>query len=482
MARQWIAMVLVGMAAVGLVGGCNDNEVSPLGAGGAGQSGSAGASGSGGSAASAGSAGTDGGAGSGGSAGTDGGAGSGGGGAGTGGSAGAGGAGGTSGAHLLVAGTDFTTTTEIASIDLASMKVTGRLTVSDGDAVPAASGGLGFVLERTNDKVDLLAQDGTLDKSIDLAQAGSGDAGSGSDAGSDAGDAGAPAGGDPVGVVVVPGATPDAGSATTRAYVPLYDENRVAVLDLAAGAVSHNLDLSGYLDSSDGDGSVDAGNAVYDPQSGRLYLTLQRIDRTTIVPPDYQLACPAVPSLLVAFDTKNDTEVDLNGSAPGKALQLTTVDPVSAVLDQGKLVILSAGCFDKSDAGATRVKQGVESIDLSTGQSSMLYQPGNDDFLARMLRVATGQMVIDRWDASYAEHFNRYSVASAALGAELSGVPQGVCFDGSGGLFGVTTTSGDGGTSVQVVRYDLNAQTSTTLLSSPWQSGVTSAAGSALVQ
>ncbi len=460
MTRNWMAMVLVGLATAGLAVGCNDNEVAPLGSGGS--AGQGGAAGSAGSAGGAGTSGAGGAAGSGGAGGTAGGAG-------TGGSGGAGGSTGTG--HLLVAGTDFTTKTEVASVDVASKTVTGRLTVADGDAVPAASGGLGFVLERINNKVDLLAADGTLDKSIDVMQTGNSDAG-------------AAPGGNPVGVVVVPGAPADAGSANPRAYVPLYDGNRVAVLDLAQGTVSHTLDLSGYLDSSDADGSVDADNAVYDAQSGRLYLTLQRIDRTTITAPDYELACPKVASLLVAFDTATDTEVDLNGSAAGKALALSTINPVGAVLDQGKLVILSAGCFDKSDGGttATRIDQGVESVDLSTSQSSVLYQPNNDDFLAALLGVGTGQMLVDRFDINYAEHWNHYAAGSGALGSELSGVPQGICFDGSAGLYGVATTSTDGGTSVQVVHYDLSTGNTTPLLSSPWQSSVTNSAGSALVK
>lgn len=466
MTRHWMAMVLVGLATAGVAIGCNNNQqIAPLPPdGGGAQGGTAGTAGSDAGGGTAGSAGTNGGAGSGGSAGTGGVGGS----AGTGGSAGAADAGGAQ--HLLVAGTDFTTTTEIASIDLKTKTVTGRLTVSDGDAVPAASGGMGFVLERTNGKVDVLAAGGTLDKSIDATAFGTST------------DAGPSAGGDPVGVVVVPGAQADGGSPAARAYVPLYDGNRVAVLDLAAGVVSHTLDLSGYLDPSDGDGSVDADNAVYDASSGRLYLTLQRIDRTTIVAPDYELACPPVPSLLVAFDTATDTEVDLNGSATGKAIALKTVNPVSAVLDQGKLVILSAGCFDKSDGGATRTGQGVESIDLSTGQSTLLYQPGNNDFLAAMLPVGTGQTLIDRYDATYAEHWNHYAIGASALGAELSSPPAGICFDGSNGLYGVVTAAGDGGTSVDVVHYDLSTETATTLLSSPWQSSVTSAAGSALVK
>jgi len=452
-----MAWVLVGLAAAGLAAGCNDNEVTALPAdGGARLDGTAGTAGSGGNAGTAGGAGT---AGTGGNAGMDGGAGAGGVDGGDAGPPpgtnpvgvvvvpGAQTDGGSTTPRLLVAGTDFTTTTEVASVDVAAKTVSGRLSVSDADAVPAASGGLGFVLERTNGRVDLLAADGTLDKSFDVAQTGSGSA-----------------------------------VATSRAYVPLYDDSRVAVLDLGAGTVSHSLDLSSYLDASDGDGSVDADNAVYDKQSGRLYLTLQRIDRTTIAAPSYELACPPVPSLLIAFDTTTDTEVDLNGSAAGKAIALSTVNPVSAVLDQGKLVILSAGCFDTSDGGATRVKQGVESVDPSTGQSSVLYQSSNDDFLARMLLVGAGQTLVDRFDSSFIEHWNRYQVGASALGSELVGWPDGVSYDGSGGLFGVATTSSDGGSNVAVVRYDLTTGNTTTLLSSPWQGPVTSAAGTALVE
>ena len=103
-------------------------------------------------------------------------------------------------------------------------------------------------------------------------------------------------------------------------------------------------------------------------------------------------------------------------------------------------------------------------------------------FLSGMFGVGTGQMVIDRYDVNYAEHFNRYAVGSTALGSELSGAPQTPCFDGSAGLFGVTTTAADGGASIQVVDYNLATGNTTPIVGSPWQSAVTNAAGSALVK
>lgn len=354
-------------------------------------------------------------------------------------------------AHLLVAGTDFATTTEIASVDLGTTSVTARTSVADGDAVPAASDGLGFILERGRDRVDVLTSTGSVAKSIDVTALGS--------------------------------ASPPSPIAR-EAFVTLYSANRVAVLDLDAAHVAYSLDLASYLDPNDSDGSVDVDNAVYDPSSGQVYVTLARIDLNTITAPDYQLACPNEGGLLLAFNAATLAPVDLNGSAPGVAAKLSLVDPVSVALDTAnhRLLILNAGCFAAADGGAQRVSQGIEAFDLSTDASSVLYQPNTPGFLNRLVLTTTGQALVDRFDANYVEHWNRWQVGASTLGSELSGVPDAVSYNGAGALLGVLFPAPEAGTGPNVVSYDLSNSHVTTLVSSPWNGAFSSAGGSALVE
>jgi hypothetical protein len=354
-------------------------------------------------------------------------------------------------ARLLVAGTDFSTTTEVSSVDPTAGSVAGHSTVADGDAVPAASGGLGFILERTRDQVDVLASDGSIAQSIDVTALG---------------DANPPS------------------SIAHEAFVTLYDANRVAVIDLDAARVAYSIDLTSYLDPNDSDGSVDVDNAVYDPARDRVYVTLARIDLNTITTPNYELACPSEGGLLLAIDATTLTPVDLNGSAPGVAVQLSLVDPVSVALDAAnhRLLVMDAGCFASADGGAQRVKHGIEAVDLSTGATSVPYQPSTADFLTRLILTGAGQALVDRFDASYVEHWNWWQVGASTLGSELSGVPDAVSYDGADALLGVSFPAPEAGGGPDVVSYDLGTETTTTIVSSPWSGTFSSAAGSALVE
>lgn len=406
--------------------------------------------------------------GTGGSGGATGGA-AGSGGAGTGGTGGSAGSGGSAGqpaavARLLVAGTDFATSTEIASIDLGTQAVLGRVTVSDGDAVPAASAGLGFVLERTLAKLDLLNASGDIEKSIDVGKTAVGLGGTGST--------------NPVSVVAFPG---DADASTAgRAYVFLHDVNRVAVVDLAQGSVQKSIDLASYLVSGDGDGSVDMLGAVR-ALGGRVIFVLARIDRTTIAAPSFQLACPSAKALVLALDPATDTVVAPSGGDAGLTLELGLANPVDVALDGTKLHVLSAGCFASSDGGAQRVKHGIETVDLVTGSVSTALAPANEDYLARLLLLSSNSAVIDSFDATYAEHWFAWKPGTASLGSELSAVPMAPSVEGATSLLGVTVKTSDAGTSAEVVRYDTATQKATLVVANPWQGSFSSAAGSALV-
>ena len=353
--------------AVAMAVACGEDEQTGAGASGGGPS--TGATGGGaGSGASGGTTGGTGGAtgGTGGATGGTGGVGASGGSAGGGGAAGAD-SGSVPHGRLLVAGTDFFSQTEIATVNLETGKLAGSVTVSDGDAVPAASGGKALVLERTASKVDVLSASGSIETSIDVGKAAIGASGSGST--------------NPVSVVLLQGTGAEAGA--DKGYVFLGNENRVAVISVSTAAVTKTIDFSTYLGAGDGDGAVDMTSAVL--SGSKAYFVLGRIDRTTVAAPSYQLACPPVKALLMAIDTATDALVDLNGSSAGVGIELGLVNPVDAALDeaQGRLLVLSAGCFAATDGGATRVSHGIEAVDLALGTVNSVYTPSNQDYLAR---------------------------------------------------------------------------------------------------
>jgi hypothetical protein len=428
MVKAW-CVVVVG-ALVGASFGCGEDE--PSGGGAGGTSGAGGSAGSGGSSG----GGT---AGSGGSSG----AGAGGGGAGA--------AGGPASGLVLVAGTDYSTKTEIAALELGTGKPSGSATVNDGDAVPAASGGRGFVLQRGSDVVLSLGPDGSIDKTISLGGAGGGSAAN------------------PTGIAAV----------GTTAYVTLYNASKIAVLDLAQGVVKKTIDLAHYLDAGAGDDSVEVSTPIHDPSSGRIYATLARIDLTT----GWQLACSSAPALMVAFDAASGEPVDLNGAAAGNAVELLLMNPTDVAFDaeKSRLLVLAAGCFAPIDGGTARTGHGIEAFDLASSTPSVLLVPTDASFFSRILYLGADQALVNRFDESYGEHWNRWTTSDPALGAELSGVPAAPAYDGKGALLGVQFDAADGGTSASVVRYDLTSETTKSFAAEPWQESFSFSSGTAVV-
>jgi len=342
--------------------------------------------------------------------------------------------------HLLVAGSDFKNTTEIVSVALSPAAVGDGHTYSDGDASPVSSGGLGFALEATNDKVNLL-DGGKIKTTFDLT---------------------------------------DPGTATTaltanKAYVTLYNQSLISILDLANGTVSRRIDLSQFNDATDTDGSAEVSVAAYDDAKHTAYFLLQRIDRNAIAAdPDFHLPCTAERGLIVGIDTTTDAIVDLNGAADGKAISLSLVSPTSIALDStgGKLTVLASGCY----TGKTLGHQGVEVVDLAAATTSVAYAPTSDDFLDRLIITSGTNALLHTFDTSFGEHWYKLDLSTGTLGSELSGVPSAVSFDGTD-LLGVKVTGKVGA----VARYSITGGTSTTVSATSWSGQYSSASGTALV-
>jgi hypothetical protein len=353
-------------------------------------------------------------------------------------------AGGT-GHVVLAAGTDYVTKTEVATVDLGRGCVVGRATFADGDAVPVASAGRGFVLERTNAALDVLAANGTVARRIDFFKPDGGDSPN------------------PHDVVVIPG--------TSTAYVPMYHVNEVAIVDVDTGALQGAVDLSSLADPADTDGSVDADRGFYDPVTGYVYLTLQRIDLKRFV-------CTGVKGLLIAIDPKTNTLVDLNGGASGVGIELSLVSGIATPdLASRRVLLASGGCVRPTDGGGAREMQGVESVSLETYTTTVLYSPtGNEDFISGIAVLGPNKAAIDSFRGSD-ELWNEWATTSAVLGAKLTGVPANSVSLQADTLVGLTFTGHPA-----VTQYTASTQAATVLVAFPWEGAFTSGAGMAVVR
>jgi hypothetical protein len=327
------------------------------------------------------------------------------------------------GGRIWVATSDAVTTS-VATLDVTNQRVVSSASYADGDAVPVISDGRAFALERTNDVLHVLDADGATLRSISFHE-----------------DGGATK--NPHDVVVVPG--------TSTAFVPLYNAGAIAVVDLAAGTVTSTIDLSSFADAADADHSPDVDSGIFVPSTGLIYFTLQRIDTT-----HFPIACPTVPSLIVAIDPA--TKALVAADAGPSPISLNFVSPSSVAYDAqgGRLIVLSNGCaVAGADGGSVRMHHGIEAISLSTGQSQTLYAPTSPDFLSSLIWLGPGSALVNSFDASFTNQWNRWDLTSPTLGTALANVPDGAVRETVDTLLGVSNSfAADGGQAgYDVVRY-----------------------------
>jgi hypothetical protein len=341
----------------------------------------------------------------------------------------------TTSSHLLVANTDFMTATAVSSVALDTGKIEGTTEFADKDGIAFSSAGLGFAIERTNDKVDLL--DGNAIKTtFDLKDLGNG----------------------------------DTVALADKAYVPLLQQSLITVLDLKAGTVSSRIDLSKYNDPSDSDGSADIGAAVYDSTKKIAYFVLGRIDFTTFDAAGH-LPCSTTKALIVAIDATTDEVIDLNGTADGEAAELSLTSPSSVSLAaDGSLVVLADGCYTDT----TLKNSGVEVVDTTTGLSQIVYASKSGDFLGKLVLTGASDALLGTFDSSFTSHWYKFDLTAGKLGDELIGVPDAVSFDGTN-LLGVDTTGA-------VVSYDPATGKSTAVSETTWAGKYTATGSTALVE
>jgi len=253
---------------------------------------------------------------------------------------------------------------------------------------------------------------------------------------------------DPVAVVA---------SAGTKAYVLRYTRNQIAVISPAAevdgAAPVKTIDLSSLVAAQDADGLVEMTSAVYVAAKKRLYVTLANVDKTTIVPPNYDLPCSAaLASTVVAIDTDTDALVSLGGSGVGGGIPLAGYNVAfgarsfyDAAAD--RLLVLTTGC---GPFGATE-KRGIDEVTLANGQSKTLVDLTTKGFPGAFERAGARFLVgldgqVFPWDPS-----------KTTLEAAVPNAPGSFAFDGVDRIVGARKKPGvDGGPgSIEIVRVPL---------------------------
>jgi len=342
--------------------------------------------------------------------------------------------------HLLVGASNYTThKAEVVSITLGSGAVGTSTTFDDSDLLATSSAGIGFAIERTNDKLHRL-DGGSIATTFDLKDPGRG------------------------------------ATISNKAYVPFLNQSLIAILDLDTGKTARRIDLNEFNADGDGDHSADIAEGVYDPTSKVSYFLLQRIDRNSInAASNFNLPCAAARALIVGINSETDAIVDLNGSAAGKGIELKLVNPRSLSVngDGTKLTLLADGCYE----GINKIDRGVEVVNLIDHTSAIAYQAADKNYLASLILTGGGNALLESYDENYATHWNKLDIDGGTLGAELHGVPSAVSYDGTD-LLGVQASAKVG----KVVRYQIASETSTEISPTSWGGDYSSASATALVQ
>ncbi len=354
-------------------------------------------------------------------------------------------------AYALFVGTDFTKNAELSVVRLNPDSIAGRLPIADQDSVPYASGGFGFVLEHTVGKAIVLdpAQPWMAETSIDI---------------NDSPDAG-PLASNPRTVLVTTG---------TKAYVARYASNVVKIVDVAAGTVTGSVDLSAFVAPDDPDGLVDVQDGAYDPATQRAYFLLERINQGDYsgVAPDYVGACLTSHGQIVAIDVTTDAIVDLNGPAPGQAIDLLGDDPASLTPDfaSGRFIVTDSGCHQGLDGGYVRLGRGIESVALATATPTWLYQTSSAARLYGIVWIDGSHAFVNLGSDWFA-----WNPAQATFGDAIPNFPQAPFYDGVARIIGLSQqepVGSDAAATWSVVAFDTATSQISTIATNPFDSVV----------
>ena len=140
-----------------------------------------------------------------------------------------------------------------------------------------------------------------------------------------------------------------------KAYISLYEENKLLVIKPGTGNIKKKIDLSEF---ADGDGLVEMSEMVL--VKNYLYVSLQRLNRDNFFSADNK-------SFVVVIDTDTDKILDLDPNTEGnQAIELNGRNPGNMVYNKetGKIYIPLSGKFNTDDAFG-----GIEVINPETNTS-----------------------------------------------------------------------------------------------------------------
>ncbi len=339
---------------------------------------------------------------------------------------------------------------ELTVVDLATATYAGRYPTTSVDSLPFASGRKPFLAQRDLGKLLVMDANAPWVVTQTVTLTGGND---------------------------VSGVAADDG---TKAYVTRPSTNSVLVVNTATGAKIRDLDLSPFAAAADTDGIVGVSGAAFDTTTKRVYFLLDRvIFRAVTTDVDEVSECLPTGAAIVAFDTTTDTVVDLNGAAPGQAIDLQGSRPLGFVPDlaSGRLLIVHNGCYvdnglphdpdgEVDDWAGVRQGRGVEAVRVATGATTWLYQ-STDKFIPDFFIYADAHhaFITDRaglhpWDPT-----------TPMLGAAMPAWPRPAgslsIYDGRGHVVGVNSpTISAGGTEFDVASWDVRTFVESTMIAS----------------
>lgn len=321
------------------------------------------------------------------------------------------------------------TTSELAAFNIADKKVDGRFTYPGFVGTTSSLGSDPYVVEQANDLVVRMNAQRPWEPISTW-----------NVIGDDKADGGNP-NAQPVAIVV---------PTCTKGYVLRFNRNKIAVVDTTktadGGAPESFLDLTSLLQAEDLDGLVDMTSAVYVPSKKRIYVLLGGYDRTTVVPPNYELTCKNTKASIVAIDETTGQLVSLGGTAPGGGIALEGYNPSLSsplVYDaaRDRLLVTHGGC---STAPFTVAKRGIEEVDLATGQVKTLLPLNDKNFPGSLVFIDGNRAVVTFFSFPRAQAFF-WNPALGTLGAEIPGGFDYASQDGKGNVVGAVRTEADGG-------------------------------------
>lgn len=308
--------------------------------------------------------------------------------------------------YALFTASNYVDEAQLSVIDLNANSIAGHLSFEDQDTVPYASRGRGFALHRTDGAVSFLdaASPFQVAHTVDIRD---GDAST-----------------NPYAAIVAAG---------KNVYIARYAHNSVTIANSETGQAEGVIDLSAFLHPDDPDGFVEVSDGVYDPKTDRAYFLLGRIDQNDFGPgPDYVGKCVDYHAVIVGVDTNTHEIVDLNGDAPGEAIELRGQNPDTIVADfaNSRLIVAHAGCYIPTEDEADepeRDKRGIEAVALDSGATDWLYETKELERLSGLLWLDEDRAYVGK---GFPTQWYRWQPSQATLGDNEPSIPEHPIWDG----------------------------------------------------